>query len=130
MHGRQALGKRNHEDERLLEFAVANELVVGNFWFKKRFEHLITYQSEDCKTQINYILYKRIFRKIVSNVKVIVGEECATQRRLVVGDFKVYTHAHSKRRFVPCTKVWKLRDFGNQIEFSNFFTAFIQGNKT
>ena len=111
MHGGQALGKRNHEGERLLEFAVANELVVGNFWFNKKFEHLVKYQSRDCKTQIDYILFKRSFRKMVSNVKVIVGEECATQQRLVVGDFKVCTHAHPKRRFVPRTKVWKLRDW-------------------
>ena len=58
---------------------------------------------------------------MVSNVKVIVGEECTTQHRLVVGDFKVCTHAHPKRRFVPRTKVWKLRDFGNQVEFSKFY---------
>ena len=67
---------------------------------------------------------------MISNVKVIVGEECATQNRLVVSDFKVCTHAHSKKRFVPCTKVWKLRDFGNQVEFPNFFNALIQGNET
>ena len=109
VHGGQALGKRNHKGERLLEFAVANELVVGNSWFKKKFEHLVTYQSEDCKTQIDYILYKRSFRKMVSKVKVIVGKECATQHRLVVGDFKVCTHAHPKSRFVPRTKVWKLK---------------------
>ena len=130
VHGGQALGKGNHESERLLEFAVANELVVGNSWFKKKFEHLVTYQSRDCKAQIDYILCKRSFRKMVSNVKVIVGEECATQHRLVVGDFKVCTHAHPKRRLVPCIKVWKLKDFGNQVEFSNFFNASIQGNET
>ena len=130
VHGGQNLGKRNHEGERLLEFAVANELVVGNSWFKKKFEHLVTYQSGDCKTRIDYILYKRSFRKMVSNVKVIVGEECATQHRLVVSDFKVYTHAHSKRRFVPRTKVWKLKNFRNQVEFYNFFNALVQGNET
>ena len=130
VHGGQVLGKRNNEGERLLEFAVANQLVVSNSWFKKKFENLVTYQSRECKTQIDYILYKRSFRKMISNVKVIVGEECATQHRLVVGDFKVCTHAHPKRRFVPRTKVWKLRDFGNQVEFCNFFNASIQGNET
>ena len=105
VHGGQALGKRNHEGERLLEFAVANELVVGKSWFKKKFGHLVTYQSGDCKTQIDYILYKRSFRKMVSNVKVIAREKCATQHRLVVGDFKVCTHAHPKKKFVPRTKV-------------------------
>ena len=72
----------------------------------------------------------RSLRKVVSNVKVIVGEECATQHRLVVGDFKVCTHAHPKRRFVPRTKVWKLKDFGNQVEFSNFFNALNETGKT
>ena len=100
VQGGQALGKRNHEGERLLEFAVANELVVGNSWFKKKFKHLVTYQSEDCKTQIDYILYKRSFRKMVSNVKVIVGEECATQHRLVVGDFYGVTYRLPLRNLV------------------------------
>ena len=79
VHGGQALGKRNHKGEGLLEFAVANELVVDNSWFKKKFEHLGTYQSRDFKTQIDYILYKRSFIKKVSNVKVIVeGGVCNT----------------------------------------------------
>ena len=67
---------------------------------------------------------------MVSNVNVIVGEECATQHRLVVGDFKVCTHAHPKRRLVLHTKVCKLKYFGNQVEFSNFFNALIQENET
>ena len=63
VHGGQALGKRNHEGERLLEFAVANELVVGNFWFKKKFESLVINQSGYCKTQIDYILYRKVLEK-------------------------------------------------------------------
>ena len=90
VHGGQALGKRNHEGEGLLEFAVANELVVDNSWFKKKFVE----------------------------EKKIVGEKCATQHKLVVGDFKVYTHFHPKRRFVPRTKTPKLREFGNHVKFS------------
>ena len=67
---------------------------------------------------------------MVSNVKVIDGEKCATQHRLVVGDFKACTTFHPKRRFVPRTKVWKLKDFGNQVEFSNFFNALNETGKT
>ena len=33
----------NPDEERILEFAVANELVVGNILFKKRDSHLVTY---------------------------------------------------------------------------------------
>ena len=40
VYGGQANGKRNTEGERILEFAFAKELVVGNTWFKKKPEHL------------------------------------------------------------------------------------------
>ena len=38
-------------------------------------------------TQIDFILYRRSFRKQVSNLKDILGEENAPQHRLLVGDF-------------------------------------------
>ena len=63
-------------------------------------------------------------------MRVFVRKKCATHHRLEVSDFKVCTHSLRKKRFVLCTKVWRLRDFGNQVEFSNFFKALIQGNET
>ena len=60
---------------------------------------------------------------MVSNVKVVVGEECATQHRQGL-------HSGSPQKVCPRTKVWKLKDFGNQVEFCNFFNALIQGNET
>ena len=58
-----AIGKRNTEGERILEFAFANELVVGNTLFKKKPEHLVTYQSGNAATRIDFILYRQSFRK-------------------------------------------------------------------
>ena len=95
-----------------------------------RFEHLVPYQSEDCETQIDYILYTRRLRKKVANVQVIVGEECVAQHRLVVVDLKVLTHSHLKRTFVPRTMILKLRDLANLILFSTVFKTLIQENKT
>ena len=123
VHGGQAIGKRNTEGERILEFAFANELVVGNTWFKKKPEHLVTYQSGNAATQIDFILYRQSFRKQVSNVKVILGEECASQHRLLVGDFRVSIPPQPKRKFVPRIKVWKLRDPEKQAELSEVFKA-------
>ncbi|MES9950785.1 MAG: endonuclease/exonuclease/phosphatase family protein, partial [Candidatus Thiodiazotropha sp.] len=123
VHGGQAIGKRNTEGERVLEFAFANELIVGNSWFKKKPEHLVTYQSGDAATQIDFILYRRSFRKQVSNVKAIPGEECALQHRLVVGDFRISTCPQPKRKFVPRIKLWKLRDPEKQAELSELFKA-------
>ena len=57
-------------------------------------------------TKIDFILYQRSFRKQVSNVKVILGEECASQHRLLVGDFSVSILPQPKRKFVPRIKVW------------------------
>ena len=106
---------------RILEYAFANKLVVGNTWFKKKPEHLVTYQTGNAATQIDFILYQRSFRKQVSNVKVILGEECASQHRLLVGDFRV--SMPPQRKFVPRIKVWKLRDPEKQAELSEVFKA-------
>ena len=65
VHGGHAIGQRNDEGERILEFAVANDLVVGNSVFKKKPRHLVTYLSGEVSTQIDYILYRRSFRKYV-----------------------------------------------------------------
>ena len=105
VHGGQAIGKRNTEGERILEFAFANKLVVGNIWFNKKPKHLVTYQSGVAATQIDFILYQRSFRKQVSNVKVILGEECASQHRLLFGDFKVSIPPQPKFKFAPHIKV-------------------------
>ena len=91
--------------------------------FKKKPEHLVTYQSGNAATQIDFILYRRSFRKQVSNVKVILGEECASQHRLLVGDFRVSIPPQPKRKFVPRIKVWKLRDPEKQAELSEVFKA-------
>ena len=70
-----------------------------------------------------FILYRRSFRKQVSNVKVILGEECASQHRLLVGDFRVSIPPQPKHKFVPRIKVWKLRDPQKQAELSEVFKA-------
>ena len=91
VHGGLAIGKRNAEGERILEFAFANDPLVGNTWFKKKQQNLVTYQSGvAATTQVDFILYRRSFRKQVSNVKVIIGEQGTSQHRLLIGDFKVY----------------------------------------
>ena len=59
----------------------------------------------------------------MSNVKVILGEECASQHRLLVGDFRVSIPPQPKRKFVPRIKVWKLRDPEKQAELSKVFKA-------
>ena len=101
---------RNDEGGRLLDFAVAHDLVIGNTLFKKRNSHLITYASGDHETQVDYILFRNGLRKYIRDVKVILGEECLTQHRLIVCIFKIAAVPRVKRKFTPQLWTWKLRD--------------------
>ena len=56
IHGGHGFGKCNIDGERILEFAVANNLVVGNSNIVKKDNHLMTYQSGGCSSQVDYIL--------------------------------------------------------------------------
>ena len=58
-HGGSGYGERNADGDRVLEFAVANDFVIGNTFFIKRDCHLITYQSGNAKTQIDFILLRK-----------------------------------------------------------------------
>ena len=79
----------NLESERILEFAVAYSLVVSNSLFMKRESHLVTYQSGEEQSQIDYILVKRQNITLVRNVKVISNKECVTQHKVLVCDARI-----------------------------------------
>jgi hypothetical protein len=126
VHGGYGFGVRNTEGERILEFAMANSLVVGNSWFLKKDNHLITYDTKGAKTQVDYILLKRRDLKRVKNIKVIPGEECATQHRLLVCDFLVMICPEARRKFQPKVRTWKLKDQEVQKKFQKAFVETIR----
>ena len=106
VHGGFGYGKPNPDvaGERVLEFAQANGLVVGNTCFKKRDSHLVTYRSGSAETQIDYIRFRTSMHSTVQNVKVIPYEECAPKHELLVCDFKVSKPQVTKRKFEPRLK--------------------------
>ena len=71
---------------------------------KKRPNHLITFTSSDGKTQIDYVLFRKTFRKHVKDVKIIPGEEIAKQHHLLVCDFHADIPSPAKKKFVPCLR--------------------------
>ena len=85
-------------------------MLVGNTLFTKRPGRLVTYESGGCKSQIDYILAKRDARKSLKDVKVIAGEECIPQHRLVVCDLALKVRREPKKSFVPRRKIWNLKD--------------------
>ena len=89
VHGGRGFGRLNLESERILEFAVAHNLVVLNSLFTKRESHLVTYQSGENQSQIDYILVEWQNIKLVCDVKVIPNEECVSQHKLLVCDARI-----------------------------------------
>ena len=89
--------------------------------FKKKNSHLITYASGDHETQVDYILFRKGLRKHIRDVKVIPGEECLTQHRLLVCIFKSAAVPRVKRKFTPRLRTWKLRDPACAAEFEAKF---------
>ncbi|XP_075108839.1 uncharacterized protein LOC107822112 [Nicotiana tabacum] len=60
VHGGFDFGDRNGSSTSLLDFVRAFELVIVNSMFPKREEHLITFRSMVAKTQIDYLLFRRV----------------------------------------------------------------------
>ena len=60
--------------------------------------------------QIDFILFRRTMHKLVTDVKVIPGEEVALQHQLLVCNMGIDVPPKSKCKFTPPLKVWKLKD--------------------
>ena len=87
------------EGERILEYALAFDLLLGNTCFKKRDSYLITYKSGNAATQMDFIPFPRVMRKLVTDVKVIQGEEVALQHQHLVCDMRLDVQPKPKRKF-------------------------------
>ncbi|CAI9282240.1 unnamed protein product [Lactuca saligna] len=97
VHGGFGFGTRNDEGHRLLEFATAHDLVVANSFFKKRDAHLITFHSEGCNSQNDYLLLRKWDRKACIDCKALPGETSASQHKLLVMDLYMSMKKRIKR---------------------------------
>ena len=52
-------GSRNQEEEEILAFAMAFDLIITNTFFRKRESHLVTYRSGHSSSQIDFVLTRR-----------------------------------------------------------------------
>ncbi|XP_060771234.1 uncharacterized protein slc22a21 isoform X2 [Neoarius graeffei] len=127
VHGGFGYGERNPEGVRILDFAVANDLVINNSLFQKRASHLITYQSGVSSTQVDYILTRRCNFKHVINTKVVPNEECALQHKLLLCDISLKFSKKKRHVFTPKLRVWKLRDHSVRNDFLNGVRAELDG---
>ena len=103
VHGGMGLGTRNGEGERILEFGDAVGMVVCNTFFKKEDSKLITYQSGDNRSIIDYLMVRKTDSCLVKDVKVISSEACVPQHRMVIGRLVLPMKPQKKKivKFVP-----------------------------
>jgi hypothetical protein len=87
VHGGFGYGSRNQEGEGVLNFALAYDLIVANTVFRKRVSHLVTFNSGQHYSQIDFILARREDRPVCLDCKVITGECIVPQHKLVLADF-------------------------------------------
>ncbi|XP_019246413.1 PREDICTED: uncharacterized protein LOC109226064 [Nicotiana attenuata] len=86
VYGGFGFGERNGGGTMLLDFAKAFGLVIANFRFTKRNEHLVTFQNAVATTQTDYILLRRCDSGLCKDYKVISSESLVAQHILLVLD--------------------------------------------
>ena len=97
-------------------------MVVADTLFKKRDSRLVTYESGNSSTQIDYVLVRKANRKLIRDMKVVAGERCAPQHKLVVCDVNIKSMVERKRPFAPRRKIWKLKESAISDSFYIHFT--------
>ena len=123
VHGGSGYGERNADGDRVLEFAVANDFVIGNTFFVKRDSHLITYQSGNAKTQIDFILLRKRNLKMAKDIKVIPSEECVPQHKLLICQLRLKTPKPHPKPFFPKLCYWRLKEPTVQEEYERVFKS-------
>ena len=93
-----------------MEEAEAHGLVVLNTMFKKRWEHLVMYESGGRRAQIDYIMTRMQNKRSCTNCKVLPGDWEEQQHKMVVADmvWKV-TQEAKKKTNVDVVKWSKMR---------------------
>ena len=69
-------GVQNRKGGKILEFCAAMNMTVGTTLFKKRENHLVTYESGPSKTQVGHCLVglRRNQKKFLKDITVLPSE--------------------------------------------------------
>ena len=110
VHGGYSFGDRNEARESILDFALASVLVVANTMYKKKDEHLITFKSGVVKSQIDYVLVRKVDRLKYNNCKVIPRQSLTSQHKILVLDL-YFEGQYQAREDSGChrTRWWDLK---------------------
>ena len=83
------------------------DLVITNTMFNKGEAKKITYESDWCKTVVDYILVRESDRAKLKDVKVVTGAACIPQHRLLVSVAHLGANTKKKeKRICQQAKGW------------------------
>jgi hypothetical protein len=90
--------------------------MVANTFFRKKKSHLITFNSGQYLSQIDFVLTRREERPNCIDYKVIPGECVVTQHKLWVTDFYFYVCVRRDRGMkITRTRWWKFKGDVSQV---------------
>ena len=105
-----------------MEFCAAMNKVVGNICMKSA-SHLVTYQCDPLKTQVDYRLVRRDQRKFVKGLEVLPREDCITQHKPLIGDLKMEVK-DTVSKFVPARTILKLHEDRVKSDFNSYISKY------
>jgi hypothetical protein len=130
VHGGFGYDEQNQEGEDILNFAIVYDLMVANTFFIKKKSHLITFNSGQHSSQIDFVLTRREERQNCMDCKVIPDERVVTQHKLLVADFCFQVCVRRDRGMkIMRMRWWKLKVDVSQV-FKNRIIAEGSWNKS
>lgn len=98
--GKEGCGVMNENGERLVEFCLSNDLVIGGSLFPHKTIHKLTWYSPNGrdKNQIDHLLINRMWRGSLLDVKVRRSADVGSDHQLVTADIRVKLRAVENTR--------------------------------
>ena len=97
--GNHGLGDRNENGELLVDFAAANDLIVGGSLFAYLDIHKYSWISSDglTKNQIDHCLVSRKWRSSLIDVRSYRGADVGSDHSLMMAKFKIKLRRNTKK---------------------------------
>ena len=110
VHGGHGIGLPNPEGIAIMDFATAYQLRIVNTMFTKLPNSLVTYNSGNNQSQIDFILIRSTHMREVMDCKTPPGAQVTSQHRTVVMKLKIRKSKKRRERLVKRIRWWKLKD--------------------
>ncbi|RXN18970.1 endonuclease exonuclease phosphatase family [Labeo rohita] len=126
--GRFGHGEINDNGHRLLSFAAANNMVIGNSIFQHPLKHRLTWRNPSGKdsAMLDYVLINTRFRSSLQDVRAMRGPDCGSDHYLIRARLRL--KLHRAKRAAPKSPRLDWRQLANadrrqefQLALSNRF---------